>query len=76
MGTTTPTSRELLECLGAVSEDLAIELLGNFSKDELPHLSKSVDRLIISADLLKRGGLETPFPVLEVIRHYAVKQDS
>lgn len=57
------SSGQCLQILADVSEDLAIELLSQFTEEDLPHLGKSAERLIRSADFLKRNGQMIPFPV-------------
>lgn len=60
-----------LQILADVSEDLAIELLSQFTEDDLPHLTKTAERLIRSAALLKSKGVMIPFPVEEFLRHFS-----
>ena len=56
--------------LADVSEDLAIELLSQFTEEDMPHLGKTAERLIRSAELLKSNGQMVPFPVEEFLRHF------
>ena len=67
------SSDDVLTALADVSEDLAIELLSEFSEDDLPHLGKTAERLIRSADILERNGHIVPFPVQEFLRHFRKK---
>lgn len=60
--------KEFLETLADVSEDLAIEILSEFTEEDYRHLRKSCERLGRAADLLQRETFDVPFTVLEVLR--------
>ena len=56
--------------LADVAEDLAIEILSEFTKEDYSHLGKTLDRLVAAASRLVELNIDVPFPVAEVVRNY------
>lgn len=62
--------KEILEALADVSEDLAIEILSEFTAEDYPHLDKTASRLIKAAAVLEKHKVAVPFSVQQVLRNF------
>ena len=67
-GDLSPT--ELAQLLAELAEDLSIEVLSEFTKEDYPHIAPTVAKLEKVSLHLRRMQMDTPFPVLEVLRIY------
>lgn len=62
-------NEELLSSLATISEDLAVEILSNYSQDDFSDLKPIIDHLTTVIGLLQANKTDIPFPVLELLRH-------
>jgi hypothetical protein len=64
----------ILSALADVAEDLAIELIAEFSEDEMVYLDKTCSRLQVAATKLSENNHPVPFPVKELLKLWKKRQ--
>ena len=60
--------KEELEIFTDLAEDLAIEIMAEFSQEDFKHISKTALRLMRAAEIINRHNAEVPFVVQEAVR--------
>lgn len=61
--------RDILDAFRDVAEDLAIEILAEFSEDDMQHIQKTLNRLHRASTIFLSHQMEVPGAVKEVLKH-------
>lgn len=73
----TPTSlQSILKAFADVAEDLAIEMIAEFSENEMLHLDKTLVRLEKAEAIFVEYSVPIPFPVEQVLKLWRKRQKS
>jgi adenine deaminase len=61
-------ARKVAMILADVAEELAVEIIGNFSAEDYEQLSKTINRLADAANYLVELKIDVPFVVMQCLK--------